>query len=139
MPDVTKSAENGESMAETRSEKDYSDRADFLADKMRDYLVLVNTGAVALVFSTVAAFHEKEADFSLMQVFVPVGFFVFGLVVTGMSLLYAKHKALIRRDCAKDEKTPSDFKKWYQRNESFEIFSFVMFILGTLSAILLQL
>ena len=58
----------------------------------------------------------------------PVSLFILGLAVSGASLLYAKHKALKRRNAVRDRKQVPKFDAWFQRNFTYEVIALVIFL-----------
>ena len=93
---------------------DYGKRADEMADAVRRFLVGLNTGGVAVALTFAANAIEKGVHPG--WIVVPVLWFVFGLGVSGGSLLWAKHKALKRKQAAEKGESVPEFNAWCQRN-----------------------
>jgi hypothetical protein len=108
---------------------DYGKRADDLADTMRRYLVGINTGGIAVTLTFAASMAEKGIHPA--WAIVPVSLFAFGLGVSGFSLLYAKHKALKRKDAKEEGKEIPKFKAWCQRNFTYELITLVIFLVAS--------
>jgi hypothetical protein len=105
---------------------DHNGRAREIADVTRRYLVGLNTGGIAIT----VAFASSMAEKSVVPSWAvwPVSVFVLGLVVSGVSLFLAKHKALKRRDAARENRPEPDYAKWYWANFTYEIVTLVAFL-----------
>ena len=108
-------------------------RADEIADKMRAYLVAVNSGGIALISGLVGVLTSNEVDPSWAK--WPVTCFIAGLIVTGGSLQFAKHKATKRRDAAWAGEPTPDYKAHQWRNSTWDGLSLVLFVLGVVSGL----
>jgi dipeptide/tripeptide permease len=107
---------------------DYGKRADELADAMRRYLIGINTGGIAVTLTFAASIAEKGVNPA--WVFWPVGLFSLGLGISGVSLLYAKHKALKRKKEVEESKEIPKFDAWCQRNFTYEIITLLVFLVA---------
>lgn len=114
--------------------KKYEQRADELADIARRLLVGLNSGGIVVVISVAAAIAAPGLD--LGWVFWPALLFVMGLGTTAISILYAKHKALKRRDALREEKKVPSYTSFMQRNFYWEIAALVLFAAGFFAALL---
>lgn len=110
------------------SKETFSNRADELADVLRRYLVGINTGGIAASLTFAASLAEKGINPN--WVFWPVAIFVVGLGVSGGSMLYAKHKALKRRDAADNGGDIPEFDSCLQRNFSWDLVTLLIFLAG---------
>lgn len=107
---------------------DQERRAREIADITRRYLIGLNTGGVALTFAVIGSLAERgvKPGWAVW----PTGIFVFGLVISGVSLTLAKHRTLKRRDAAESGDPKPDFKKWYCASFSYEILTLAVFVLA---------
>ncbi|AZC72373.1 hypothetical protein [Pseudomonas chlororaphis] len=100
---------------------DQEKRSREVADKIRVYLTALNTGGIAITFGVAGSLVSQKV--SPTWAVCPVLGFVVGLVILGVSLFLAKHKAQKRRD------DPNrDFTKWYWRNFTYDLLSLGAFI-----------
>lgn len=107
---------------------DYGKRADELSDAMRRYLIGINTGGIAVTLTFAASMAEKGIHPA--WAFWPVGLFSLGLGISGVSLLYAKHKALKRKKAAQENKKIPKYNAWCQRNFTYELLALVVFLVA---------
>lgn len=77
---------------------EHEQRSRDLADATRRYLVGLNTGGAAATLGLAGTL--ASAGVQPSWAVVPIAVFAAGVLVTGVSLLLAKHKALKRRDAA---------------------------------------
>jgi hypothetical protein len=66
---------------------------------------------------------------------VPAGFFVAGLIATGVSLFLAKHRELKRRDAAAAQLAPPDFKALYWRSFTWDAIALALFVVGCIAGL----
>jgi hypothetical protein len=102
---------------------DQEKRSREIADKLRAYLTALNTGGIAITFGVAGSLVSQKVR-PAWAVW-PVGGFVVGLVILGVSLFLAKHKALKRRD-----NSSVDFTKWYWTNFTYDLLSLAAFIVA---------
>ena len=108
----------------------HQQRADDMGDAMRRYLVAVNLGGIGVL----AVLVEKGAGADLPHsIWVPLLLFCFGLTLSGVSIALQKHKALRRRDAARDEESEPDFTIPRWRNQTYDLISFGAFIFGVVT------
>lgn len=115
--------------------EEHEKRSQEIADTTRRVVVTLNSGGIGLVFAVAGTLttHGIPARWALL----PVGLFVFGLLLTGISLFLAKHRELKRRDAAKEGKDePEHFKKRYWRSFTWDLVAFGFFGLGAIAGLL---
>jgi hypothetical protein len=104
---------------------DHEFRSRDLADSLRNYLIGINTGGIAVV----TAISKNVA-------WVPaIACFVLGIVFCGASLFYAQHRELKRRDATSLKKPVPSFA-WYQTSVWWNAFSFLSFVTGAMLSLL---
>jgi len=108
---------------------DYGKRADNLADVMRRYLIGINTGGIAITLMFAANMASKGVHPG--WVMWPACFFTLGLGISGGSLLYAKHKALKRKQAAENGKEIPKYDALLQRNFAYELITLFFFLLAS--------
>ena len=113
---------------------DYDARAREIADVTRRYLVGLNTGGIAITVAFASSLAEKEVE--PRWAVWPVSVFVLGLVVSSVSIFLAKHKALKRRDAAREDRPEPNYAKWYWANFTYEIVALVAFIAAVICGLI---
>lgn len=113
---------------------DYDARAREIADVTRRYLVGLNTGGIAITIAFASSLAEKGVE--PRWAVWPVSVFVLGLVVSSVSILLAKHKALKRRDAAREDRPEPTYAKWYWANFTYEIVALVAFIAAVICGLI---
>ena len=108
--------------------EEYENRALAVADTTRRYLIALNTGGVAVTFAVAGSLAAEGVNPS--WAIWPVAIFVFGLVISAISLFLVKNKALKRRDAALENLPMPDYAKWYLANFSYEILTLAVFLTG---------
>ena len=113
--------------------EDQERRARDLADALRRYVVLVNSGAIVVIVGlTGSLVQEIDPRWAI----IPVAIFFVSLCLAGWSFIKAKRKALARRNAYREGKEQPDYTKhWYDRNESWDGAAVVTFGLGALVAL----
>jgi Na+/melibiose symporter-like transporter len=114
------------------SHLDQEFRARELADSLRQFLMTVNSGAVAILFSIAGISLEKQC--SANWVIVPAMIFVVGIIFCIGSNFMAHHRALKRRDAAKDNLPEPNFC-FLQKSVTWNLASSVCFVAGVLAAL----
>lgn len=107
---------------------DYHKRADEIADATRRFLVGLHTGGIAIALAV--AGNLASEGVSPAWVVWTVVWFAAGLVMSGWSLLWAKHKALKRRSAARENKPIPPYNAWWQRNFTIELLTLVIFVIA---------
>lgn len=109
---------------------DHEKRSQEIADTARRVVVTLNGGGIGVIFSVAGALAKNvNPNWAVW----PVSFFVFGLLLTGLSLLLAKHRELKRRDAAEEGKDePKKFTAWYLQSFTWDLVAFVLFGIGAL-------
>lgn len=111
----------------------YELRSQAIADKLRNLLVAVNTGGIAVVLATASSLVEHGVPTNWA---VPsVAAFVAGLCLVIASLFLQKGKALARRDAADSAEAAPDFDKFLHRNYTWDGFAFLAFVVGAVLAL----
>jgi hypothetical protein len=109
-------------------------RADDMGDAIRRYLIGINTGGIGVVVAL--ASRDRGPALGTWGLLVPLLFFVFGIVTIGGSLVLQKHKALKRRDAAKECRSMPDYNRMLWRNQTYDIIAGVLFIIGVVFGVL---
>ena len=104
-----------------------------IADTIRRYLVAINTGGIGVTFAVAGALASQKVNPGWVA--WPIVFFSTGLVIVGVSLFLAKHKALKRRDAKIDNKQEPDFTSLLWRNFTWDCIALIIFLLGVLIGI----
>jgi hypothetical protein len=112
----------------------HASRADSVADSVRTHVLAFNTGGIGVCFAAAASLAEQCVN--LRWVIGPVALFTAGLVVVAASLLLQKHKALKRRDAAREGRSEPNFKPWYWRNFTWDLFALGLFCGGVAFALI---
>ena len=113
--------------------KPYEDRSRELSDIARRSIVGLNTGAIGVTVAAAAAFIDSNV--SPMWAVPALICFTVGLTLSISSVLYAKHKAIKRRDAARDDKPIPGFKRIRERNLTYEVISLGLFFVGVIFAL----
>ncbi len=111
----------------------FEERARELADVARRSIVGLNTGAIGVTVATAAAF--MDSDVSPMWAVPALGCFTLGITISIGSVLLAKHKALKRRDAARNDNPVPAFKRFRERNFTYELISVLLFVVGAIFAL----
>ena len=113
--------------------EDQERRARDLADTLRRYVVLINSGAIVVIVGLTGSL-AKEID--PRWAVIPVAIFVISLWLTGWSFILAKKKALKRRDAYRNGTEQPDYKtRWRDRNIYWDGAAVFTFGLGALAAL----
>ncbi len=106
---------------------EHEKRSREIADSMRRYLVLVNSGAIGITFALVGAL--VPFGYKPSWAVYPISFFATGLVAVGVSLMFAKHREIKRRDAKENGENEPKFC-WSSKSFAWDSFSLAMFIVG---------
>lgn len=110
---------------ETRSQK--------IADSLRIHLVAFNTAGIGICLTTAVSL---AAQCVKPHWVIPATIsFVAGLLLVIGSLFLQKHKALKRRDAARNGKAEPDFTCFLWRNFTWDILSLAAFAIGAVLAL----
>ena len=112
---------------------EHSKRSDELADKLRTFLVAVNTGAIGVTFAVAGALasHKVPPAWTVL----PIASFVAGLVVAAVSMFLAQHREIKRRDAAKLGQQLPDFSALYWRSSTWNYVSLALFVGGVVAGL----
>lgn len=83
--------------------------------------------------ATAAAFMDSKV--SPMWAVPALIWFTLGLTISIGSVLFAKHKALKRRDAARNDIPIPEFKRFRERNFTYELLSLSLFVVGSIFAL----
>jgi hypothetical protein len=109
-------------------------RSQELADATRKLVVALNTGGIALLFSVAGWLATKNV--SATWAVCPAAFFIFGLVLVGLSLFVAKDRELARFKAARAGGDPEAINiSWYQASFTWDLSAFAFFVLGAAIAL----
>ena len=106
----------------------FENRSREIADTTRRLLIALNTGGIAVTFGVAGSLAAQ--DVAPSWAVAPVSVFVAGLVVSAISLLMAKHKAIKRRDAVREGQAEPNFKVWHHRNFTYEVITLVIFVVA---------
>jgi hypothetical protein len=102
---------------------DQEKRSREIADKIRTYLSALHTGGIAITFAVAGTLAGQKVPPSWAV--WPVSAFTVGLVVLGLSLFLAKHKAKKR-----DQNPDVNFRPWYWHNFTYDLLSMFVFVIA---------
>lgn len=108
---------------------DHEARARAVADSLRNYLTALNTGGIGAVFAIAGTLIDRGVD--PRWAIWPIVFYVVGILLTGLSLAFAKHRELKRRDAAIALREAPDFTGFFWRSYTWDSFSLAAFLLGS--------
>lgn len=112
---------------------DHETRSQQIADSLRTHLVAFNTGGVGVCLATAASLAAQCVK--PHWVTPAIISFVAGLLLVIGSLFLQKHKALKRRDAARNGKAEPDFTCFLMRNFTWDILSLAAFAIGAVLAL----
>ena len=109
---------------------DHEKRSRQVADSTRRFLIGINAGGIAL--TTLFAGHMVEKGINPGWIVGPILTFTLGLVFVGVSLFLSKHRAIKRSIAKENDQQKPDYKKWFWRSMTWDIFSAVFFLFAVL-------
>lgn len=114
------------------SDLDQEFRSRELADNLRQYLLTVNSGGIAILFSIASTLIENKIKANWLV--CPTIAFALGILFCIISNFLAQHRALKRRDAAKDKLPEPEFC-YLMRSWTWNTFSAISFLVGVILAL----
>lgn len=109
-------------------------RAQEIADSLRRYLIGVNTGGIGASLAVASALFDK--GIKPQWIFWPALIFVMGLIVSGISMLLAKHRELKRRNALRDNQPLPNFTGFFWRSYTWDTISLILFAGASIMALI---
>ncbi len=114
------------------SDLDQEFRSRQLADNLRQYLLTVNSGAIAILFSIASTLIDNKINANWLV--YPTIAFVLGIIFCIVSIFLAQHRALKRRDAARDKQPEPEFC-CLMRSWTWNTISAISFLVGVILAL----
>jgi hypothetical protein len=103
---------------------DHEKRSQQVADSTRRFLIGIKT--------TLFAGYMVDNGIDPGWIVGPILTFTLGLVFVGVSLFLSKHRAIKRSIAKENDQQKPDYKKWFLRSMTWDIFSAVFFLFAVL-------
>ena len=114
------------------SDLDQEFRSRELADNLRQYLLTVNSGGIAILFSIASTLIDNKINANWL--FYPTIAFVLGILFCIVSIFLAQHRALKRRNAAR-VKLPEPEFCCLMRSRTWNALSAISFLIGVILAL----